>query len=80
MDEILHWLDWFNSLPSNEIGSVRDRILQEADISRSTFYNYRGRYLDVPKLVGEKISFIAGQPLSFTFIPRLQPVMLPTAL
>lgn len=69
----IHWTNWFAGLPANEIMAVRNQIMQACDISKSTFYDYRNQYREVPKLIAEKIQEIAGdQSLDFTWTDRMK--------
>ena len=68
-----NWVNWFRSLPANQIREVRDRIINECDISIATFYRWSIGYTDVPKLAQEKIQQIAQLELDFTFHPIEQP-------
>ena len=72
MPKKIHWLTWMGLVPNAEVKTLRERIISDCKCSLGTFYNWRGRYNDVPPLAREKIQAIAGDEydLDFTFTPR----------
>lgn len=72
MPKKMHWLTWMGMIPNSEVKAIREKIIADCKCSLATFYNWRGRYNDVPPLAQEKIQAIAGDliRLDFTFTPR----------
>lgn len=69
----MQFRNWYRSLPSNEIHSFRDKIIDVCGITRPVFYNWLSGITPVPKLAQDAIIEIAGEPISFE--PEQEPAM-----
>ena len=65
-----HWINWFRSLPANEIHMIRIKIINDCMINDDIFRNWLYSLSRVKVQCHSIIEKIAGQKLDFTYTPR----------
>ncbi len=66
----MQFANWFRSLPSNQIGDIRNEICEKCGVSYKVFYHWLTGVTPVPKLAQEAIIEIAGEPVLFEKEPE----------